>query len=493
MNNVKDKLKQMITDKNLYIFTIITVIFFGALCKLQYAPDTYSVFTNELMHSVKHFLSCGRIVTAVATYIVMGILRLSNEWTYILSYVFAMICMITALYRLNKLIQKDVKNHIVSVIIVTLILINPFSLELFLYIEKGIMVLSVLLCVLAVEQIDKFFQGNKTSIIWAGIFMIIANCCYQGTVGLFVAISLIYIIKYSKNIKEFIINNVIIALTYGIPALLNFLLVRFFFTNARVNGQMIFSESIAKVIDGTKRMLVNSYDLLPKYLFLAVIVILLGIIIYKTIRESSSAKAKSLKILGAFYLMAGTLFATVAPQILQDTNSIWFVARSSYPMAAIIGILGLYLFSKLDIKEVVKNIVICIFILFLLIQYVYFIDYSRDNYIGNYMDKQITLQINQEILNYEEETGNTVDTIAIYRDKTPQYVYPGLKASGDINIKAYSADWCVSRVLKFYTGREFTVIEANEEIKEQFEEKSWDYFSTEQIIFENNVMHLCVF
>lgn len=191
--------------------------------------------------------------------------------------------------------------------------------------------------------------------------------------------------------------------------------------------------------------------------------------------------------------MAGTLFATVAPQILQDTNSIWFVARSSYPMAAIIGILGLYLFSKLDIKEVVKNIVICIFILFLLIQYVYFIDYSRDNYIGNYMDKQITLQINQEILNYEEETGNTVDTIAIYRDKTPQYVYPGLKASGDINIKAYSADWCVSRVLKFYTGREFTVIEANEEIKEQFEEKSWDYFSTEQIIFENNVMHLCVF
>ena len=302
-----------------------------------------------------------------------------------------------------------------------------------------------------------------------------------------------YIIKYSKNIKEFIINNVIIALTYGIPALLNFLLVRFFFTNARVNGQMIFSESIAKVIDGTKRMLVNSYDLLPKYLFLAVIVILLGIIIYKTIRESSSAKAKSLKILGAFYLMAGTLFATVAPQILQDTNSIWFVARSSYPMAAIIGILGLYLFSKLDIKEVVKNIVICIFILFLLIQYVYFIDYSRDNYIGNYMDKQITLQINQEILNYEEETGNTVDTIAIYRDKTPQYVYPGLKASGDINIKAYSADWCVSRVLKFYTGREFTVIEANEEIKEQFEEKSWDYFSTEQIIFENNVMHLCVF
>ena len=492
MEKFKEKTKEIITDKNLYIFTIVTIVFFGALCKLQYAPDTYSVFTNDLMHSVKHFLSCGRIVTAVAAYVVMGILKLSNEWTYILSYVFAMICMITALYRLNKLIQKDIKNHIVSTIIAILILINPFSLELFLYIEKGIMVLSVLLCVLAVEQIDKFFQGNKKSIIWAGILMIIANCCYQGTVGLFVAISLIYIIKYSKNLKEFIVNNVIVALTYGIPALLNFLLVRFFFTNARVNGEMIFSESIAKVIDGTKRMLVNSYDLLPKYVFLAIIVIILGIIIYKAIRENISTKEKALKILSAFYLMAGTLFATVAPQMLQDTNSIWFVARSSYPMAAIIGILGLYLFSKFDIKEIVKDIVICICIVFLLIQYVYFMDYTRDNYIGNYLDKQVTIQIYQEILNYEEATGNTVDTIAIYRDKTPQYVYPELKASGDINIKAYSADWCVSRILKF-TGREFKVIEANQEIKEQFEQKSWDYFSPEQIIFENNIMHLCVF
>ena len=491
MENLKDKIKEIITDKNLYIFAIITIVFFGALCKLQYAPDTYSVFTNELMHSVKHFLSCGRIVTAVATYVVMGILKLSNEWTYILLYAFAMICMIIALYRLNRLIQKDIKNHIVSAIIAILILINPFSLELFLYIEKGIMVLSVLLCVLAVEQIDKFFKENRKSIIWAGILMIIANCCYQGTVGLFVAISLIYIIKYSKNIKEFIVNNVIVALTYGIPALLNFLLVRFFFTNARV-GEMIFSESIAKVIDGTKRMLVDSYDLLPKYVFLAVIVIILGIIIYKAIRENISTKEKSLKILGAFYLMAGTLFATVAPQMLQDTNSIWFVARSSYPMAAIIGILGLYLFSKFDIKEIVKDIVICICIVFLLIQYVYFMDYTRDNYIGNYLDKQVTTQIYQEILNYEEATGNTVDTIAIYRDKTPQYVYPELKASGDINIKAYSADWCVSRILKF-TGREFKVIEANQEIKEQFEQKSWDYFSPEQIIFENNIMHLCVF
>ena len=316
-----------VKSKELYIFSIIALLFFGAFWVLQYAPDTYSVFTNDLAHTVQHFLSCGRFVTGAAAYFAMGILKLGNTGTYILSYVFAMVCLIVSLYRLNNLIRKDVKNDIISMLISTLILINPFSIELYMYIEKGIMLLSVLLCVLAVEQIDKFFQGNKRAILWGLFFMLVANCCYQGTVGLFVAISLIYIIKYSKNIKEFIINNIVVMLVYGIPALINFLSVRFLFSNARVNGEIILSESIYKMIAGTKSMIISTYGLLPKYLFLAVIVVLLGFIIYKS---------KGKKLLSALYLIAGTLFVTVAPQILQDTNSIWFVARSSYSMAAII-------------------------------------------------------------------------------------------------------------------------------------------------------------
>ena len=97
------------------------------------------------------------------------------------------------------------------------------------------------------------------------------------------------------------------------------------------------------------------------------------------------------------------------------------------------------------------------------------------------------------IQEYEEETGNKIDSIAIYKDAIPQYVYPGLKASGDMNIKAYSADWCVSRILKLYTNRDFKVINNDTNKKEEFSQKNWDYFSKEQVIFENNVMHLCIF
>lgn len=489
MEEIKEKLKKLVSDKELYIFSMITILFFGAFCMLQYAPDTYSVFTNNLKHSVLHFLSCGRFVTAAATYFAMGILKLGNEGTYVLSYVFAMLCTIISLYRLNTLIKKEIKNNsILSIIITTLIIINPFSIELFMYIEKGIMLLSVLLCVLAVEQISKFFEGNKKSILFALLFMMIANCCYQGSVGLFVAISLIYIIKYAKNIKQFVINNIVVALTYGIPAIINFLSVRFIFTNARVKGNMILSESLSKMLEGTQRMLVDTYDLLPHYLFLTMIIILLGVIIYKAIKEK-----KVVAIGSAFYILVGTLFATVAPQILQDTNAIWFVARSSYPMAAILGMLMWYLGTEFELKNIVKNIIIMVSILFLMIQFVNFMRYIIDNYIGNYMDKTITLEINDKMKEYEEKTGNVIDSVAIYRDSMVQYAYPGLKASGDMNIKAYSADWCVSRILKLYTGREFQLVEGDTAKKEEFSLKNWDYFDKEQVIFEDNIMHLCVF
>ena len=489
---IKERVIEVFKDKELYIFAIITVLFFGAFFLLQYAPDTYSVFTNTIRHTVKHFFSCGRYVSGVAAYFAIEILSFDNLGVYIASYILAIICTIASLYKLNKLIKKDLKNKSISIIISTLIVINPFSIELFMYIEKGIMMLSILLCIMAVEQIERFLKGNKKAILWTMIYMFIANCCYQGTVGIFVAISLIYIMKYSKNIKEFLLNNVWVAIAYGIPALINFLSIRFIFRNLRVNGKIILSDTVSKMLDGIYNMIIDTYKLLPEYIFLSVIIILLGFIIYKFVIQSKEKK-KAIQLLGAFYLILGTLFSTIAPQLLQDTSAIWFVARSSYPMAAIIGLLAIYIFTNFETNKIEQKIISILLVVFLIIQLGYFMTYTIHNYIGNYIDKNISLQIKSAIEEYEQKTGIEIEKIAIYKDSMPQHAYPGLKASGDINVKAYSSEWCVNRILKLYTKRELEVIESDDTIKEEFEKKNWDYFNTEQIIFIDNVMHLCVF
>ena len=494
MDKIMKKIKEIFYDKKIYIFAVVTMMFFGIFCKVQYAPDTYFVFTNSVLLSVAHFFSCGRYITGLVTGFLIGILHLSNTKIYYVSYLFAILFMVISIYKLDKLIEKRVKNKFVSAIIAVITLINPFILELYFYIEKGIMILSILMCVLAVEQIDKFFQGKKIAILWAFIYMLIANCCYQGTVGAFVSISVILILEYSKNIKDFIKNNIIVALVYGIPAVINFLSIKLLYSNVRINGNINFVETIKKVVEGSEKMLVNTYSILPKYVFLAVVTFLVIYIFSKIIiNKKMDIKKKLLLLAGTLYLVGGAYVATIAPQMLQATSSIWFVARSSYPMGIIIGTLMLYLWKEFAISNVEENIVLVIITIFSIIQVISFIHWGIDNYIGNYEDKIISKHILEQVEKYEKETGNIVDSVAIYQDSAVQYKYEDLKCEGDMNIKAFFPDWCVTRILSLYSQKDWKKVEPEKERQEKFSTKNWNEFSDEQIEFEQNVMHLCIY
>lgn len=243
------KIKQILIDKNFYICNMIAIAFFGIFSKLEYATDTYTVFENGTKATVLHFLSSGRFVTGICQAAVR-ILHFSNSLTYGISFTLAMVCLSISIYKLFNIFIKDIKKWLVAMLISVLIIINVFSIELFLYIEKGILILSVLLCVLAFEKLIEYFKGNKKSLVWVFVYMIFANFSYQGTVALFVALSLIYIIKYSKDTKCFIKNNIVTALCYGIPALINYLIVKFIFVNNRIAGEFDLMLSINKITRG---------------------------------------------------------------------------------------------------------------------------------------------------------------------------------------------------------------------------------------------------
>ena len=140
-----------------------------------------------------------------------------------------------------------------------------------------------------------------------------------------------------------------------------------------------------------------------------------------------------------------------------------------------------------------RNAIIVILVAFLLLQFVSFMSFAIDHYVGNYMDKTVTLEINRLISEYEEETGKQITEISIYHDKSIQYSYPELKASGDMNIKAYSADWCVPKIIQLYTGRNLITIENDENLKNEFLQKNWDVFDEEQIVFQDNILHICLY
>lgn len=106
MDKIKIRLQKIFKDKNIYIFTLITILFFGIFCIPQFATDTYSVFTSGVRESTLHFLRNGRIITAIFNVLSMKVLKLGYRGTYVFSYILAIMFTIISLYKLNKLIKK---------------------------------------------------------------------------------------------------------------------------------------------------------------------------------------------------------------------------------------------------------------------------------------------------------------------------------------------------------------------------------------------------
>ena len=469
------------------LYIIVTLVFFGMLFRLGYATDTYQVFNFNENELFTQFASSGRFVTAIIGKIVKAT-NLSEKAIYIGSYILAIICVSLSQYKLYNFVKKDLKSRALKFVIPILIIINPFSIELFMYIENGIMALGILMCIYATENTIKYFETKqKKYILYSTIFMFVANCCYQGVTGIFIAIILIYILKYSKTIRQFIKNNFIIAVIYGISAIIDYLIVKINFPTNRLSGSINILESFKKISINIVKMAKNMYNLLPKYVFILAILFTFLVFCYKIWKE----RKNYIHILKFFYIVIGISFAAVVPQVVQPTESIWFVPRSTYCFASLYGILIWNLAMDYELDSKLKNFVLVVSICLIVLQLKSFVKIEQDRYIVNEKDYEISMQIISNIEKYEAETGNRITHIAIYQDSKPKYTYDGILAIGDVNIKAYSTDWSTVGILNYYLKRELKTEEKKENMAKEFLSKNWDEFNEEQIMFENSTLIIC--
>ena len=115
-------------------YTFTTLLFFGMLIKFEFATDTYAVFNFNKEEVFMQYAMSGRFITGFIFKIFKSI-NISEKIIYALSYLLAVISTILSQYFLYKIIE-DVKNKTIRILIPTLIIINLFSIELFMFIEK---------------------------------------------------------------------------------------------------------------------------------------------------------------------------------------------------------------------------------------------------------------------------------------------------------------------------------------------------------------------
>ena len=478
---------RLLNKKAFLWYLFITILFFGMLIKLEYATDTYAVFNFNKDAVFMQYAMSGRFISAI----VLKLIKIANfsEYAfYLSSYILAILCAIVCQYKLYTIIGKDVESIVLKAIIPTLIIINPFSIELFLFIEKGLMWLGILMCVLALENFQKYLEiKNNKYLLYSTIYMFVANCLYQGIVGIFLSIEFVFILKYSKDLKQFILNNFIAGVIYGVPAIADFFVVKTLYKSSRVNGQIVFLDSLKRIGKNTMNMFFTTYNLLPKYTFILLVLFTFTVFCSKIWKENK----KILSIFKFLYIIIGVTVIAIIPQIIQPTNSIWFVPRAMYCFGALYGILILFLAINCNLEIISRDLIFITSIALLIFQVQKCINIENDRFLLNKKDSIVTMQIIEQIDNYEKQTGKTITEISWYQDEKPNYTYKGVFATGDMNVKSYSSDWSTAEILKYYLKRNIKLVEKDEKLADVFKRKNWDEFDKKQIIFEDNKMNLC--
>ena len=491
IKNIYERILGFFKSKELYIAFAATLVFFGMFIIKDYTVDSYLFFKETWREPFYHFLGLGRLVSAAAW---ISVCKTNFATAYLISFAVAIISTTVSIYKLNQILYRDIKNKKITMLISIITVINIFSLELFMFYEKGIMTLSVLFNILAIGHIEnalKFEKKSIKSMILILVYMFLANCSYQGTVGLFVTIATVYIVKNSRSILTFILNNIVVAILYAIPALANYAITRFIFKSTRLNEQIFSIEKIKNIIQITKIDIINTFDIMPKYLFLTMIVLFVLLYIIKSIKNKKNI---FLCLFFIVYIVVANLFATMAPQVMQ--SYVYVVPRNIYSLGAILGVILMIMYFNDNKTKIIDTIIIVISTIFMFMMFYNFVDITLDHYKTNFEDRLIVSRIKDKVINYENETGAYVNKLVIYKNEFCALQYEGTRWIGDANVRAFFTDWGIRGILDEELERQVFQVEGEDEsIKEYFDNKSseWKGFSEEQVVLKDDTLYLYVY
>lgn len=469
---------KIIKDKKLYVFLIVTIAFFATLALMSYSVDTYLLLASPKMEYIREYLSSGRIFTTLFFFI-LSVFKTPAYGMYLLSYILGVICCTLSIYELNKMLDNYVKNKIVSILLSIFIIINPFTIELWLFIEMGIMMLSVLAIVKAFKHFNNYLdKKSKKEFIYSLVWMLVSLFSYQGPAALFIALSIIPILYKSKGIKNVAINSIKMVSIYLIPSIINYLFILLFSTK-RIGGGLSI-ESIIQNVVNTTRALFQGFGLYPRGLTLFM---LLGTLVI-TIIYIVKAKDRLIATLNIVYIVLMIYLFTLAPIIIQTSDRVAIYPRTCYAFYTFVGVI--LVISNKKVKSILPIILIGFILLNELLVF---------NIIGinrhkvNENDKEIIMKIEENVKEYEKINQVKVTKLAIYNKDKCHIFYEG-KLNDNINVSAIKEEPSGLAAYTYYTQRRLEYTEGIDSIyNEYFSNIKDNQFDLSQVIIDRDTIH----
>lgn len=210
----------------------LVMLYVGTDFVMEYSVDTYG-YSTSVNRAVSALRSNGRPFQALAFY-AWDSGRFSDRQIYAGLFWIGVVLFATAIDLLRRFFAREFAQkrqragEALALLAAFLIVFNPMVIEYFQFIETGVFALGALFSVGAFLALQRYFETKR--IHWAlfsVLLELLSIMSYQVCAGMFVVLSLIYILKRSSDVKSFLMQNVTVALVYGVPMLLMLLLTRF--------------------------------------------------------------------------------------------------------------------------------------------------------------------------------------------------------------------------------------------------------------------------
>lgn len=469
---------------------LLVLVYWGGMLRKSFNCDTLSHMLSDDADVMVN-LMCGRYLIALGDYLLLRLgLRTTTNLSVTMMITFLILAM--AMLELQKIFRCWVPDNLWAKIGfyggINLIFLNVLFAEPLMFSEC--VVYHAIAYFAAAVGVKCFIEKRYVPML----FMYAAAVSSYQNAAVFASIVTAFYICFDENMvlsrRMFFREIIGITVSMGMGAF-NFLCIRILdklkiisiFQPAGIGD---FNEKLSMVFSHMVRMYKDCVGIMPNTWFPLLFVLGIWVLIgYSCIKER-----KYSQFLCLFIVWLGSNILLYVIPMAKSTIS--FYPRLFF---CFFGIQGLLLASAYGFcQDSMHRLITLGGVLYLTVQLLFVHFIISDHFVSNNLDEIYANMVYEKIVEYEKETGNNVENIAVMRDIDAPFSYREISfVSDQINERALGT--VPISLIYMITGREFVKMEVPDSmIQKYFYNKNWDYIDLgEQLIIEGDTAYWCVF
>ena len=473
---------------------VLVLLNFGIDYSFEYATDTYSTF-HEKGTWVHVLYENGRPLKSLIFYI-LETLNIPAGLIYHLSHFLGILFLTLAVACFSTMLFSYIKSDFFCVALSFTALANPFIINFWLFEEKSLFMLIILLNVIAVMVTVNRWTSVSKRPLWQDVVVIqlclwISVSMYQTGIFTYVVLLLPFIAIHSNKLKEFAYKNVFVAVMFGFPLGVSFILAKFFLPVSRLGVNTGVNDILKTTMHIFHFVTFEDFYNVEKGYFLVWVIILLLAVIFGLF---AGVKNSLRYVFDVLYITVGCVIVSFLLFLTGNSAACW--PRMIYSYGMLFGVVSIYVLYEIDMKQKMsaapKALIIALTVFILVYDYIGFGKVFLERHRANQEDLYYAEIIGQRIDEYEQETGNTIDTLCYYKDHNVAVFAEGFNKTM-LSERAQASGWSRHNSIEIYLNRKFTQGEPDPELEEKFSQEDWNMFSEKQLVFDGNTLHICVY